>query len=278
MKHLLALILLCASHLVHAQTGIVEWWLDGNPAKAYSTQAKCDTAAKALNQAKAYPCPRMLRVTPAPVPCPIAPASSQVVQCAAPATGSWSQTRNVASAPSPQCWVTGAWTPTTPLAGACTTPPAATWSLLGLEDDVVRLTVAAGSTVRYGAGTAWIEKVIAGTSFACWNGEFGSDPAPNVRKQCELRSGTVPAPVVGSASVRWTAPTTNADGTPLTDLAGYRVLYGPASGNYTASIAASASPITVQNLSTGAWFFVIRAVDTAGFESTPTAEVSKTIP
>lgn len=276
MKHLLALALLCAS-AAHAQTGVVEWWLDNNPAKAYSTQAKCDAAALALNIDKAYPCPRMYRTKPKPIPCPSAPPAAQTVQCAAPTTGTWGQTRNVASAPSPQCWVTGVWTPATPPAGACTTPPVATWSLLGLEDDVVRLTVAAGSTVRYGAGVAWIEKVIAGTSFVCWNGEFGSDPAPNVRKQCELRSGTVPAPVVGSASVRWTAPTTNADGTPLTDLAGYRILYGPASGNYTASIAASASPVIVQNLSAGAWFFVIRAVDTAGFESTPTAEVSKTI-
>jgi len=154
-----------------------------------------------------------------------------------------------------------------------------TWSLLGLEDDTKSLTVAAGSTVRYGKGTAWLEKVIAGTSFICWNGTFGSDPAPNVQKQCELRSGssTTPAPVTGSAKVSWTAPTVNADGTPITDLAGFRVLYGPASGSYTLSVAASAPPVTVSNLPAGRWFFVVKAVDTASNESAASAEVSKTI-
>ncbi|MFQ5610302.1 MAG: putative Ig domain-containing protein, partial [Woeseiaceae bacterium] len=31
----------------------------------------------------------------------------------------------------------------------------------------------------------------------------------------------------GSVTVSWTAPTLNADGTPLVDLAGYRIYYGP---------------------------------------------------
>jgi ABC-type glycerol-3-phosphate transport system substrate-binding protein len=35
-----------------------------------------------------------------------------------------------------------------------------------------------------------------------------------------------------SATLTWDAPTTNVDGTPLTDLAGYKVYYGTALGNY----------------------------------------------
>ncbi len=43
----------------------------------------------------------------------------------------------------------------------------------------------------------------------------------------------------GSAMLMWDAPTTNADGTPLTDLAGYRVYWGTSSGNYTNSAVAT---------------------------------------
>jgi ABC-type glycerol-3-phosphate transport system substrate-binding protein len=34
-----------------------------------------------------------------------------------------------------------------------------------------------------------------------------------------------------SATLTWDAPTTNVDGTPLTDLAGYKVYYGTSLGN-----------------------------------------------
>lgn len=36
----------------------------------------------------------------------------------------------------------------------------------------------------------------------------------------------------GTISLSWIAPTENTDGTPLTDLAGYKIYYGPASGQY----------------------------------------------
>src|SRR3990172_13172687 len=52
----------------------------------------------------------------------------------------------------------------------------------------------------------------------------------------------------GQAVLTWTPPTTNADGTPLTDLAGYKVYYGTASGNYSTVIdAANVTSYTVPN-------------------------------
>ncbi len=36
----------------------------------------------------------------------------------------------------------------------------------------------------------------------------------------------------GTATLSWTPPTQNTDGSPLTDLAGYRVYWGTSSGNY----------------------------------------------
>lgn len=50
------------------------------------------------------------------------PADAQTVQCTAPQTGSWSQSRAVAQATYPTCWTTGAWTPTEAPAGACIDP------------------------------------------------------------------------------------------------------------------------------------------------------------
>ncbi len=40
----------------------------------------------------------------------------------------------------------------------------------------------------------------------------------------------------GDATLSWDPPTTNADGTPLTDLAGYRIYYGTSSGSYSQNI------------------------------------------
>ena len=43
-------------------------------------------------------------------------------------------------------------------------------------------------------------------------------------------------PTTTSVTLSWDSPTTNEDGTPLTDLGGYRVYYGQYSGTYTESI------------------------------------------
>ena len=118
----------------------------------------------------------------------------------------------------------------------------------------------------------------------CTNAFFGSDPAPGVTKTCELSStaapAPAPAPVVGSATLAWAAPQANADGTALTDLAGFRVYYGTARGTYTQSVTIS-SPTTlrytIQNLSAGTYYMVVKAFDTSNIESAASTEVSKTI-
>lgn len=81
-----------------------------------------------------------------------------------------------------------------------------------------------------------------------------------------------------SATLTWDAPTTNADGTPLTDLAGYKVYYGTTSGNYTEVIdAGNVTTYKVENLSPGTYYFTVTAYDTSGNESDYSNEVSKTI-
>lgn len=81
-----------------------------------------------------------------------------------------------------------------------------------------------------------------------------------------------------SAVISWTPTTTRADGTPLGDLAGYRINYGTASGIYSMSqsVAATASSATITALTSGqTWYFVVIAIDAAGNASAPSVEVSK---
>ena len=49
-------------------------------------------------------------------------------------------------------------------------------------------------------------------------------------------SVTVTQVALGSATLSWTAPTQNDDGSPLTDLAGFKIYYGTAPGNHPTSI------------------------------------------
>lgn len=85
----------------------------------------------------------------------------------------------------------------------------------------------------------------------------------------------------GSATLSWTPPTLNTDGSTLTNLAGYRILYGPSSGslNNTIQIAnAGTSRYVVENLAAGTWYFSVRAYTTTGAESTTSNTASTTIP
>ena len=81
------------------------------------------------------------------------------------------------------------------------------------------------------------------------------------------------------ATLSWDPPTINADGTPLTDLAGYKVHYGTSSRNYTAVIdVGNVITYKVKGLKPGTYFFVVTAYyNTLRNESGYSNEVSKTI-
>src|SRR3989344_2041700 len=84
--------------------------------------------------------------------------------------------------------------------------------------------------------------------------------------------------IAGQAVLSWDPPTTNTDGSWLTDLGGYRLYYGTASGNYGSVIdAGNVITHTVTGLSNGTYYFVVTAYDTSGNESGFSNEVSKTI-
>lgn len=86
------------------------------------------------------------------------------------------------------------------------------------------------------------------------------------------------------APLSWNSPTTNTDGTPLTDLAGYKVYYGTTSSAYTqmVNVEMTSTPTTptytVTNLAAGStYYFAVTAYDSSGNESRFSNEVSKTI-
>jgi len=92
---------------------------------------------------------------------------------------------------------------------------------------------------------------------------------------------TVTAPANGSATLSWTPPTQNDDGSTLSDLAGYRIQYGTSSGALTQTIQVANPTVAtyvVNGLASGTWFFAVRAYNAAGAESANSNIASKTIP
>ena len=87
-------------------------------------------------------------------------------------------------------------------------------------------------------------------------------------------------PTVGSATLHWQAPSTNTNGTALTDLAGYHIYYGTNTGSLSTLVVVS-NPATVtyviNNLNAGTWYFAVAAYTTAGLESARSNVGSKTI-
>lgn len=87
-------------------------------------------------------------------------------------------------------------------------------------------------------------------------------------------------PATGTASLSWSAPTTNSDGSALTDLAGYHIHYGTSASSLTNEVnVASASAVSYQvsNLATGTWYFAVTSYTSSGLESSLSTVVSKTI-
>jgi hypothetical protein len=84
----------------------------------------------------------------------------------------------------------------------------------------------------------------------------------------------------GTATLSWEAPTTNTDGAPITDLAGYRIYYGTDANNLTANVQVGSVGLltyVIDDLGAGTWYFAVKAYTSAGAESSLSQVVSKTI-
>jgi Putative Ig domain len=84
----------------------------------------------------------------------------------------------------------------------------------------------------------------------------------------------------GSATLSWQPPTQNADGSPLTNLAGYVIRYGTKVDALTLEVRIGNPGITtamVEGLAPATWYFTVSAYTSAGVESAPSATGSKTV-
>jgi hypothetical protein len=92
-----------------------------------------------------------------------------------------------------------------------------------------------------------------------------------------------PAPVPptsGSASLSWSAPTVNTDGTPITGLAGFHIYYGISASAMTSTITLASPTETsyvVNGLASGTYYFSVVAYNSEGIDSTDSNMASKTI-
>ena len=91
---------------------------------------------------------------------------------------------------------------------------------------------------------------------------------------------TVNQGALGSATLSWLPPTENADGTVLTDLAGYRIYYGRRADMLDQVVTVSNPGLTryvIENLSPATWYFSMSSVNSGGVESARSGTASKTV-
>jgi Putative Ig domain len=84
----------------------------------------------------------------------------------------------------------------------------------------------------------------------------------------------------GTATVNWTPPTDNSNGTALTNLAGYQIHYGTASTNLAQMVQVSNAGLTsytLTNLTSGTWYFAVTAYTSTGMQSSMSNVASKKI-
>jgi Putative Ig domain len=85
---------------------------------------------------------------------------------------------------------------------------------------------------------------------------------------------------LGNATLSWNPPTQNTDGSPLTDLAGYKIYYGRSKDFMNRSVVVDNPGLTryvIENLTPAWWHFAMTSVNSEGEESPRTQSVAKQI-
>lgn len=102
---------------------------------------------------------------------------------------------------------------------------------------------------------------------------------------CLIATLVFALPVQQGKTLTWDPPTTNNDGTPLTDLAGYKIYWKSTAGDsYTDAKSKSVGNVTtvtiesVTGSSTAIYYFVATAYDSANNESNFSNEVRNVLP
>lgn len=91
---------------------------------------------------------------------------------------------------------------------------------------------------------------------------------------------TVTAIATGAVELTWEAPTENVDGSPLDDLAGYKIYWGTQPDDFTNSVTIDNPAVVtyvLENLVPATYYFVATALNSEGAESDPSDVTSLTI-
>ena len=106
------------------------------------------------------------------------------------------------------------------------------------------------------------------------SGAQGSTPATQQSPGVPPPSGT------RNATLSWTAPTENTDGSVLMNLHGYVIHYGTVANDLTSSITISNPGVTtyvIDSLAAGTYYFTLSATTTGGIQSVASNEATITI-
>jgi Calx-beta domain len=95
-------------------------------------------------------------------------------------------------------------------------------------------------------------------------------------------SGSSSGSTIGTstATLSWSPPTENSNGTALTNLVGYNIYYGTSTGAMINKIALNTVGVTnyvIQNMNSGTWYFAMTAVNGDGTESVTSSAVQVTL-
>ena len=108
-------------------------------------------------------------------------------------------------------------------------------------------------------------------------------PGFSITVKAAQSSPDTPSPTTPSkraVTLSWKAPTKNEDGTPITGLKGYRVVYGQRASEMNTTLevpSASMTSVRIESLTAGTWYFAVKAYNSAGIESELSEIVSRTL-
>jgi hypothetical protein len=123
----------------------------------------------------------------------------------------------------------------------------------------------------------------AATLTACGGGSGGGSTAaaPGQANQGTLTGSSSIGPGgKGAVTLNWLPPTQTTDGSPLSNLGGYRVYWGTEEGAYPNSVTIETPGLAsyvVEQLTPATWHFVVTAVTSNGIESGYSNVFTKTI-
>ena len=117
---------------------------------------------------------------------------------------------------------------------------------------------------------------------ACGGGSGGTAAVAGAPAPAPTPVPSPPGPVTTySATVSWSVPLLNTDGTSLTDISGYRIYYGTSADDLSQSILISAPGITnhvVSGLAPGTYYIAVVTLNSMGIASDLSTPASATVP